>query len=66
MDHLQIALLVFNSIRLLRGFQKGRNTAIGPFSRRNSEVLYILWWITAIGILVDTEIFILTDIERIF
>ena len=42
-------------------FQKGRNTEIALFSRRNAEILYIRWRVFEIGILQGTEILILTD-----
>ena len=39
------------------GVLTGRNTEIGLFSRRNSEILYKLWRISKIEIVADTEIF---------
>ena len=41
---------------MLGGFVKGQNTEIGLFSRRKSEKLYLVWWISEIGILADMEI----------
>ena len=48
------------------GVPKRSETEIGQFNRRNSEILCIFLWISEIGILVNTDIFILKDIERIY